>query len=135
MGGGRLTAIKVMFPRFNGEHPRIWRDQCLDYFRVCNVHPTMWLTAATMHLEGNAAHWFQAYKFKHEVVGWPDFITAVEAKFGVADHRNFMNELMSLKQTSTVDEYCSKFQELVFKISGHNPHYDDTFLCLNSSRV
>jgi len=26
-----------------------------------------------------------------------------------------------------VDEYNSKFQELVFKISRHNPHYDETF--------
>jgi hypothetical protein len=50
--------LKLNFPRFNGEFPRIWRDQCLDYFRVCNVHPTMWLTAATLHLEGDAAHWF-----------------------------------------------------------------------------
>uniref|UniRef100_A0ACD6ATY1 Uncharacterized protein n=1 Tax=Avena sativa TaxID=4498 RepID=A0ACD6ATY1_AVESA len=125
-GGGRIP-IKMSFPRFDGEFPRIWRDKCLDYFRVCNIHPTMWLTAATMHLEGNAAHWFQAYKLKHTVHGWPEFITAVEAKFGVHDYRQFMDELLALKQTSTVDEYCSKFQELVFKISGHNPHYDETF--------
>jgi hypothetical protein len=120
--------IKMNFPKFDGEFPRIWRDKCLDYFWVCNIHPTMWLTAATMHLEGNAAHWFQAYKLKHVVQGWPNFITAVEAKFGVHDHRQFMSELLSLKQTGTVDEYCSKFQELVYKISSHNPYYDDTFL-------
>jgi hypothetical protein len=34
----------------------------------------MWLTAATLHLEGDAAHWFQSYKLKHAVQGWPDFI-------------------------------------------------------------
>jgi hypothetical protein len=120
--------IKMNFPKFDGEFPRIWRDKCLDYFRVCNIHPTMWLTAATMHLEGNAAHWFQAYKLKHVVQGWPDFIKAVEAKFGVHDHRQFMDELLALKQTGYVDEYCAKFQELVYKIASHNPNYDDTFL-------
>nr|XP_051190460.1 uncharacterized protein LOC127303801 [Lolium perenne] len=118
--------LKIHFPSFSGEFPRIWRDKCLDYFRVCNVHPTMWLTAATMHLEGNAAHWYQAYKLKHTVQGWPDFISAVEAKFGIHDHRMFMDELLALKQTGTVDEYSLKFQELVYKISGHNPHYDET---------
>jgi hypothetical protein len=61
------------------------------------------------------------------VQGWPDFITAVEAKFGVHDYRQFMSELLALKQTTTVAEYCTKFQELVFKVSTHNPHYDDTF--------
>lgn len=35
-------------------------------------------------MDGNAALWLQAYKRRHEVVAWPDFIAAVEAKFGVA---------------------------------------------------
>jgi hypothetical protein len=69
----------------------------------------MWLTAAMLHLEGDAAHWFQAYKLKHVVQGWPDFITAVEAKFGVHDYHQFMSELLALKQTTTVAKYCTKF--------------------------
>jgi hypothetical protein len=62
----------------------------------------MWLTAATLHLEGDAAHWFQSYKLKHTVQGWPDFITAVEAKFGVHDYRQFMDDLLALKQGGSV---------------------------------
>jgi hypothetical protein len=62
----------------------------------------MWLTAATLHLQGDAAHWFQSYKLKHAVQGWPDFITAVEAKFGVHDYREFMDELLALKQGGTI---------------------------------
>jgi hypothetical protein len=97
------------FPAFDGQFPRIWRDKCQDYFRVCNIHPTMWLTAATLHLEGDAAHWFQVHKLKHIVQGWPEFITMVEAKFGVHDYCRYMTELLALKQTTTVTEYCSKF--------------------------
>jgi hypothetical protein len=119
--------LKMNFPKFDGAFPRIWRDKCLDYFRVCNIHPTMWLTAATLHLEGNAAHWFQAYKLTHTVQGWPDFITAVEAQFGIDDYRQFMSSLLSLKQSGTVSEFCTQFQELVYKILSHNPHYDETF--------
>jgi hypothetical protein len=87
----------------------------------------MWLTAATLHFEGEAVHWFQVYKLKHTVQGWPEFITVVEAKFGVHDYRQYIIELLALKQTTTVTEYCSKFQEVVFKISSHNPNYDDIF--------
>jgi hypothetical protein len=61
------------------------------------------------------------------VQGWPDFILVVEAQFGVHDHRQFMTDLLALKQTGLVSEYCTKFQELVYKLSGHNPYYDDTF--------
>jgi hypothetical protein len=41
---------------------------------------------------------------KHVVQGWPDFITAVEAQFGVDDYRQFMSLLLLLKQSITVFE-------------------------------
>jgi hypothetical protein len=37
--GGRNHMPKMSFPRFSGEHPRVWRDQCLDFFRVFNTVP------------------------------------------------------------------------------------------------
>jgi hypothetical protein len=61
--------LKMNFPKFDGQFPHIWRDKCQDYFRIYNIHPTMWLMAATLNLEGDAAHWFQAYKLKHIVQG------------------------------------------------------------------
>jgi hypothetical protein len=38
-----------------------------------------------------------------------------------------MDELLALKQGGTISEYCSAFQALVYKISSHNPNYDETF--------
>lgn len=125
-GGGRETTFKTSFPKFDGSYPRIWRDKCLDYFKACNTSPAMWLTAATLHLEGNTAHWYQSYKLRNEVQNWPQFITAVEAKFGVNDHRRFMSALIQLKQKGTVRDCCQEFQELMFKLCGHNPYYDET---------
>jgi hypothetical protein len=125
-GGERSQLPKMFFPKFSGDHPRIWHDQCLDYFALYNISSAMWLTAATLHLEGNAAHWYQAYKKRHNVPDWDTFIVAVEAKFGAYDHRRAMNALLELKQKTTVEEYSQKFQELMFQISGHNPYYDET---------
>ena len=88
LGDGRMVTPKMNFPKFNGTFPRLWRDNCIDYFQACNITPAMWLTTARMNLEGNAAHWFQAYKLRNEVLSWQQFITAVEAKFGVDDHRH-----------------------------------------------
>jgi hypothetical protein len=28
---------KMSFPKFSGEHPRIWIDKCADYFRIFNI--------------------------------------------------------------------------------------------------
>jgi hypothetical protein len=124
--GSRYQIPKMLFPKFYGEYPRIWKDHCMDYFIMFNVQPSLWLTAATMHLEGNAAHWYQAYKLRNSVTSRNMFISAVEAKFGSHDHMKFMQDLLALKQKGMVEEYCNQFQDLMYKIAGQNPYYDET---------
>ena len=55
-------------------------------------------------------------------------MTAVEQKFGVPDYRDAMEELLGLKQTSSVEDYALAFENLQFEISMHNDGFDDTFL-------
>lgn len=125
--GGRSPLPKMSCPRFSGEHPRIWRDQCLDYFRVFNISPTLWLTTATLHLDGNAAIWLQSYKQLHELRGWPQLIEAIEAEFGGDDQRRFTKSLLKLQQAGSVEEYIHEFQALMYQVLMFNPHYDDQF--------
>ena len=54
---GRNYIPKLSFPRFDGHHPKIWRDKCMDYFHICNVPEYMWVTTASLHLDDNAAQW------------------------------------------------------------------------------
>ena len=86
-----------MVPRFDGELPRIWKDQMMDYFRIFAINPALWFTTGTLHLGGPAAMWWQAYKLKHDVTTWPQFISAIEEQFGVDDHRKVMKALIRLK--------------------------------------
>jgi hypothetical protein len=118
---------KMPFPRFDGTHPRIWRDKCYDYFRVFNISPALWLTTATLHMEGNAAIRLQAYKQRHSLGQWSQFIMAVEAEFGEDDQRRSMKALLDLKQTTTVEDYQREFQTLVYQVLMHNPNYDEQF--------
>jgi hypothetical protein len=65
--GARFQLPKMLFPKFNGEYPRrLWKDQCMDYFVMFN-HPFGSQQQLYMRLEGNAAHWYQAYKLRHPV--------------------------------------------------------------------
>ena len=68
------------------------------------------------------------------MVTWEQFITVVEAKFGVDNHRSFMSAIIALKQKATVAEYCGEFQELMFKLCSHNPYYDETMFVRNFLR-
>lgn len=117
----------MSFPRFDGEQPRIWKDKCLDYFRLFNVHPSLWLVSATLHMDGNAALWLKAYRLRHDINSWPALMTVVEEKFGSDDHRKFMKQLLSLKQLGTVDEYQLQFEQLSYQIAIQNPNYDEQF--------
>jgi hypothetical protein len=84
---GRAPMPKMPFPRFDGVHPRVWRDKCHDYFRAFNISPTLWVTTATLHMDGNAAIWLQAFRQRHALGPWPTFIAAVESEFGADDQR------------------------------------------------
>jgi hypothetical protein len=103
-GGGRTRTedtprhqLKMSFPRFDGTHPRIWKDKCLDYFRLFNVNPSLWLVSCKLHMEGNAALWLKAYRLRQEIPTWTALMVAVEEKFGADDHRKFMKQLLALK--------------------------------------
>ena len=48
---------KMLFPKFS-IHPKIWIDNCCNYFSIYNVPERLWVSSATMHLEGNATKWY-----------------------------------------------------------------------------
>jgi hypothetical protein len=60
-----LAMPKMLFPEFDGTDPKIWRDNCESYFELYQLLEGMWITAAHIHFEGNAAKWYQAYKQSH----------------------------------------------------------------------
>jgi len=40
---------KFDFPKFDGDHPKLWIKQAVHYFKLYRVESTVWLSAATMH--------------------------------------------------------------------------------------
>jgi hypothetical protein len=89
------------------------------------VHP--WAPFATINFSGNAALWLQTYEAQHSVESWPDLCVAVEAKFIRDLYRNYMRELLAIRQTKTVVEYAERFEQAKHKVLVHNPNIDDVF--------
>ena len=71
------TLPKLLFPKFGGTTPKIWFDDCVNYFTIYSVPEHLKVTAATMHLEGNARKWWQAYRQNHAVTEWSKFCEVV----------------------------------------------------------
>jgi hypothetical protein len=54
---------------------------------IYNIPDCMWTTAASLHMDDNAAKWWQVYKLKVGLGDWDTFVRAVEEKFGAYDYR------------------------------------------------
>lgn len=90
------TLPKMHFPPFDGTSPHIWIDKCQDYFTMYNIPEHLWMTAASMHLDGNAAKWFRAFKRNHPTISWKQFCDTVQTQFGSDDYRTAINDLIAL---------------------------------------
>jgi hypothetical protein len=124
----------LSFPKFDGTHPKIWKEKCLDYFHIFDIHESMWVTAASLHFEDKAAKWLQVYRKQHGITLWPQFVTAVEQQFGSHEFRDALTELTELSQTGSVEEYTAQFESLQFDVAMHNTAYDELFFVNHFTR-
>jgi len=123
----RHALPKMSFPRFTGANPTIWKDKCLDYFRIFNIPEVYWVTAASMHMDDNASKWLQMHKLTHDLDSWTEFISAVVDHFGSYDYRDAIGELVSLTQDGTLEDYISAFVDLQYQVTMHNTGFDQVY--------
>lgn len=118
---------KTNFPRFDGDNPKLWKKNSEKYFDMYQVPYDSWANFATLHFVGNAALWLQTYEALHSVETWPELCVVVHNKFGKDKYQEHLEELESLRQTSGVDAYYSKFEELMHRVLVYNQAFDETY--------
>lgn len=118
---------KVDFPKFDGEHPQVWRDRCEKYFAMFNVPPNLWAPLATISFRGNAMLWLQTYEAQHTVDNWHELCIAVDKKFGRDLCHNYMRDLLNIRQTQDVLEYANRFKQAKHRVLCHNRDLDEVF--------
>jgi hypothetical protein len=115
---------RLGFPKFDGEHPRLWKEKCEKYFKMCGVPQELWAPFATLHFHSHAAYWLQTFEAHHTNYGWVDLCVAVEAKFGTEMYHNYMRDLLAIRQTSDVTECHSRFVDAMHKVMLHHHGHD-----------
>nr|CAD1832078.1 unnamed protein product [Ananas comosus var. bracteatus] len=58
-----MPCMELSFPDFNGIDPKGWLRNCEQYFDRYQVPEQQWIGIASMHIEGDARFWKQAYFF------------------------------------------------------------------------
>ena len=69
------------FPKFDGDKPRLWQEQCEIYFEIYGVSKMMKTRFATLNFVGSAALWLQTVQLRGKFQNWEAMHTAVCAHF------------------------------------------------------
>lgn len=110
--------MKVEVPRFNGKEADDWIFKIKEFFEIYGVPMEQRIKIASFHMEGTAYSWYKWVTRNELVQSWTEFLTALQLRFGTSLYDDPKAALKELKQTATVSEYQSKFEEISTKVTG-----------------
>uniref|UniRef100_A0A5K0V1Z5 Retrotransposon gag domain-containing protein n=1 Tax=Nymphaea colorata TaxID=210225 RepID=A0A5K0V1Z5_9MAGN len=108
----RLPMPKMDFPKFNGKRPKEWVYKAEQYFICQEIAEQHKIRLAKMYLEEDAMQWYWFWEEDYPNATWDLFKEELLLRFGETSYVNHEIELRNLKQTTTVQDYQSKFEKL-----------------------
>jgi len=118
---------KVDFPKFDGEHPKSWLRDCLDYFALYRVESTSWVRIARMHFVGAARRWYNSVESQLHGCNWDTLSNLIMDRFGKDHHELLLRHLFQIRQTGTVAEYIDQFSTIVDQLGAYHRTTDPLF--------
>jgi len=121
---------KIPFPKFAGEHPKLWQSRSERYFDMYGVDRSVWVSVACMYFDDAAARWLQSVESKISSMEWDVFCDLIHDRFSRDQQESLIRQLFHIKQTSTVAEYVQRFTELVDQLSAYTSSTDPRYYLL-----
>ena len=97
---------------FEGSDPDGWIFRVERYFEINSLRADEKLRAVLVCMEGKALAWYNWEEGHHLFNGWEEFKERLLLQFRSSQDGNLHEQLMSLLQTSTVQEYQRQFEML-----------------------
>ncbi|PNY06477.1 hypothetical protein L195_g002943, partial [Trifolium pratense] len=116
-----LKPPKIVLHPFDGSNPLDWIFQAEQYFDLSNTPIHQRLTYVPFFMIGPALAWFKWLHTNHLLSTWPEFTKALELRFGPSSFENHQIALFNLKQTGTVVDYQTQFENISNRTSGIPP--------------
>jgi hypothetical protein len=93
----------------------------------------LWVTFAADQFMGAAATWLEAFLQQCPQPNWMQFTEAVLTRFNRNQHQILCRRLFHIRQETTVEDYVSRFSELMDQISAYEErpdpvHYTTKFI-------
>ncbi|RRT59112.1 hypothetical protein B296_00038775 [Ensete ventricosum] len=103
---------RVDFPLWEDGDPTEWISCAERYFCYHKTPEASMVDIAAIHLEGEAIQWYDLYKHTHGVPTWRQFKSGLLLRFRPFEYENIDGQLAKIRQTSTVQEYQTRFERL-----------------------
>ena len=107
---------KIECPRFDGNDFLGWYMKVEQYFDAVEIPAAEKVQTVMIHLDGKALQWHQRHmktKGPLKDMSWPDYAGDMRARFHDTEFSDPMFELVSLKQSNSVEEYYEEFEALL----------------------
>jgi hypothetical protein len=108
----RLAGKKVKLPLFEGDDPVAWITRAEIYFDVQNTSEEMKVKLARLSMEGSTIHWLNLLLETEDELSWDKLKKALIARYGGRRLENPFEELSTLQQTGSVEEFVEAFELL-----------------------
>lgn len=108
----RLAGRKVKLPLFDGDDPVAWITRAEIYFDVQNTSDDMRVKLARLSMEGSTIHWFNLLMETEDELSWEKLKRALIARYGGRRLENPFEELSTLRQKGSVEEFVEAFELL-----------------------
>jgi hypothetical protein len=111
-GESRLAGKKVKLPLFEGEDPVAWITRAEIYFDVQNTPDDLRVKLSRLSMEGPTIHWFNLLMETEDDLSWEKLKKGLIARYGGRRLENPFEELSTLKQSGSVEDFIEAFELL-----------------------
>ncbi|XP_057428622.1 uncharacterized protein LOC130722049 isoform X1 [Lotus japonicus] len=111
-GESRLAGKKVKLPVFEGDDPVAWITRAEIYFDVQGTPDELRVKLARLSMEGSTIHWFNMLRETEDELSWEKLKRALIARYGGRRLENPFEELLTLRQRGSVEEFVEAFELL-----------------------
>ncbi len=96
-----------------------------QFFKLYQIPEEHWVEVATMHFTGKAHKWKEGYMVDKPELEWAELAEAVCRRFDGASMKKLVRKFNKLEQTSSVENYQEKFEDLRVRMLYLNPTFSE----------
>lgn len=101
---------------FTGEDPAGWIARAVVYFHVMETSPAVRVNLAHLCMEGSTIHFFNSLLNLDSELTWEKVTQELLERYGNTSEGDVFEQLLSLHQWGSVDEYILEFERLIAQI-------------------